>query len=435
MLTLVAKSTADVPGFSPVRGELSKLVDNCLEELSSFDRLSGRSLNAVRTLEGLVRLPLAAWPEDATQWFSSLGTEVRRAPKVLTLDVFRLRFGGQSTVSKECISALSKVLGTFGVGLEPIELAAKKVIFTVERVALFFDSGAGGHVLGSQDVRTYHSVVNLAIALAMFGGEMTTEDKEAIAAEIKSWRELTPGQVARLSARLDVVRGDDVDVKFALKHLAELDKETRLESLNFLTRLAFRDFDSTRARSGAFNQYRTALAPGPITQAQHAAPPVPAARNAAASSTVTRPSPRSKAAPKRLTLDPVRIALVQQDTAKVAMLLHGVFTDDAGQADSKPPSTAANQVQIAPSAFALDPTHRELLGHLLGRDSWALRELQTLVAQHELMLDGAMETLNEAVFDAFGVCLVEGDDPLEVNCDVRPLILDAMSAASSRTPG
>lgn len=68
---------------------------------------------------------------------------------------------------------------------------------------------------------------------------------------------------------------------------------------------------------------------------------------------------------------------------------------------------------------------------MLNRKSWARHELQKMVAQYDLMLDGAIETLNEAAFDAFGAGLIEGDDPLEINSDVERLILQAAQKASS----
>ena len=430
-LTVATKSTADVSGFSSVHRELSKLVDGCLEELSSFSHLAGRIPVAARTLEGLVRLPLDAWPADATEWFTSLGAAVRKAPQTLSLNDFRRRFGGRSTVSKGALLELFKVLGSFNVGVEPLELAAMNEVFTVERIALFSDSGSVGQHLHSEDFKVCSSVVDLAISLAMSGGEMTTEDKEAITSEVNRWRQLQPGHVARLRARIEVVRRNVIDVKAALKQLSERDEETRLEVLNFLTQLAFLDIDFTKARSAALIQLRAALTSSRKAPVPTPAPPATAPRKVAASP-VMHPS-RPKVVPKRLTLDPIRVAIVQQETAKVAKLLHGVFSEDDELAHAKPPATVPSQVHIAPSALALDTTHRQFLGHLLGRQSWALDDLQTLVAQHDLMLDGAIETLNEAVFDAFGVGLIEGDDPLEVNSDVGRLILQAAKEASAPT--
>lgn len=78
----------------------------------------------------------------------------------------------------------------------------------------------------------------------------------------------------------------------------------------------------------------------------------------------------------------------------------------------------------------LDASHGQLLKDMLNRRSWAREELQKKVAQYDLMLEGAIETLNEAAFDAFGAGLIEGDDPFEINSEVERLILQAAANAS-----
>jgi len=433
-LTVATTSTAEVPDFHPVRGELRKLVESCLEELSAFSRVAGRSPGGARTIDGLVRLPTAAWPDDATDWFKGLEVEVRKAPKLLAIDAFRLRFGGQSTVTRDTLAALYKVLGSFGVGVEPRELASSSVISTAERVALFSDSGPGHEARESEDFTDCNSLVDLSIALAASGGEMTSEDKQLIAAEVKSRRRLKAGQAARLLARLDVVKVSSIDFKAALRQLNTRDEDTRLEAMNFLVRLAYRDIDSTRVRSATLNQFRTALLPGLKATAPIA---VPAPRAPPQRKVDPPPKPRPvppKATPKRLKLDPVRIATVQLETAKTEKLLHGLFTGDDGPEHTKPIEPVATVATFAPKGLRLDVLHTQLLGQLLARDSWVLEDLRALMAQHDLMLNGAIEALNEAVFDAFGMGLFEGDDPLEVDADVRRLILQAAQDASAPAP-
>jgi PAS domain-containing protein len=131
-----------------------------------------------------------------------------------------------------------------------------------------------------------------------------------------------------------------------------------------------------------------------------------------------------------LKLDPARVAVVQQETAKVARLLHDVFAEEDEPKKAVQAENCSTRVQSLPSTFALDASHRQLLESMLAQGVWARCELEALVAQHDLMLDGAIETLNEAVLDAFGIGLIEGDDPFEINSEVERLILQAAAKAS-----
>lgn len=52
---------------------------------------------------------------------------------------------------------------------------------------------------------------------------------------------------------------------------------------------------------------------------------------------------------------------------------------------------------------------------MITKDLWRRDELETLAAEHTLMLDGVLEEINEAAFDMFDEALIEGADPYEVN--------------------
>lgn len=70
------------------------------------------------------------------------------------------------------------------------------------------------------------------------------------------------------------------------------------------------------------------------------------------------------------------------------------------------------------SPLSLDEAHGALLRLMLSRPSWSRSELEDAAADLDLMLDGALETINEAAFDAFDAPLCEGDDPVEVNLEL-----------------
>ena len=56
--------------------------------------------------------------------------------------------------------------------------------------------------------------------------------------------------------------------------------------------------------------------------------------------------------------------------------------------------------------------------HLLTRPEWARTELESFAKHAGLMLDGALEQINEAMLDLFDEMLIEGDDPIEINQDL-----------------
>ena len=120
---------------------------------------------------------------------------------------------------------------------------------------------------------------------------------------------------------------------------------------------------------------------------------------------------------KRFQLDPKRIAELQHDTAKVSALLAGIFTEEAPEpaTDSLPIRIVRPEPTINPGLLGQDEAHSALLRLMLSRPSWSRAELEDSAADLELMLDGALEQINEASFDTYDFPFSEGDDPVEIN--------------------
>ena len=178
-------------------------------------------------------------------------------------------------------------------------------------------------------------------------------------------------------------------------------------------------------------------------------------------------------APEPLRLDPARISALQTETAQVSALLAQVFAQDATDEPEAQPGASADEAhvhgagmdrmahaqsgrRIAPderaaqlellppsgsdadtfqgSAHALDAPIEDEPGHtspstllglddahstflrlLVSRPRWTRQELLDAAADLELMLDGAIEQVNEASLDHWDEPLTDGDDPVEIN--------------------
>jgi hypothetical protein len=129
---------------------------------------------------------------------------------------------------------------------------------------------------------------------------------------------------------------------------------------------------------------------------------------------------------RALTLDAGKVAALQRDSERVAAILAAVFDAPpdsmADVVPNKAPDAAEDhdtqQDLATETLIGLDAVHSALLETLLTRTHWARSELEELAEDRELMLDGALERLNEACFDRFDMALFEGVDPLEVNAEV-----------------
>lgn len=121
-------------------------------------------------------------------------------------------------------------------------------------------------------------------------------------------------------------------------------------------------------------------------------------------------------------LDPARIAALQKDTEKVSALLANIFTDTdepaVAVAEPVEAETEAEPSEASAGLLGLDEAHTSLARMMLSRPEWSRAELLDVAADLDLMLDGALEHINEAAFEAHDMALFEGEDPVTVNTEI-----------------
>jgi hypothetical protein len=137
-------------------------------------------------------------------------------------------------------------------------------------------------------------------------------------------------------------------------------------------------------------------------------------------------TPSPSAQPFRL--DPERLERVRQDEAAATKLLSALFADTAEHA----PSASRPTMHVDPARALLpqlDDDHFQFLICLLNADIWNRERLEQAASQFGLMLDGALEVINDAAFELTGGPLVVDDGDLEVDLAAAREIGGAMTAS------
>ncbi len=113
--------------------------------------------------------------------------------------------------------------------------------------------------------------------------------------------------------------------------------------------------------------------------------------------------------PFSLNLDLVQAK--QLESAEATQLLQSVFVEE-------PTATPSADITLG-----LDAAHATFLQTLKQQPKWSREELMGVAQRLDLLLDGALELINEAAFERCDEALTEGEDPLEVNLDVLQELL------------
>lgn len=112
-------------------------------------------------------------------------------------------------------------------------------------------------------------------------------------------------------------------------------------------------------------------------------------------------------------LNLVAIQRKQTESAKVADLLGNLFEEDEPEAPEP-----ARIVESEAAMAGLDSLHSQLLLAIAQQTTWQREALEAQADELGLMLDGALEVINEVAFDACDDPLTDGDDPIAIDTDV-----------------
>ena len=416
----------DIPDIAALTAPIKKLqsiVDACSEELDAYSRFVGKNPDKRTTLEALLQLPLAIWPPVAREKIALLKADIGNQFIALPLQELANRLGGfsdinggisgeiNSALNKESLRGLVKILAAMNIGIEPDFLNHAKLPKANMSVVLFQTELSP---LMSGLTPAYQAALvtlELAAAVAHADGDFSESELMALDQHIASWRHLTPAHRQRLNANARLLQIEPVTLASMKKKIEPLDIVTREAIADFTAVVAYADGNVSHDGIKLLEKIYKLLGVEQEKVYTHLH----------SMSKFGSGAPAKNAEASAFTLDATRIALLQQDSEKVAALLGNIFTDDAepeaimvATPIENEPDTAMPESRL----LGLDGAHSAFVRMLLSRPLWSRNELADVAIDSEVMLDGALERINEATLDAWDIVCAEGDDPIEINLEI-----------------
>ncbi len=401
----------DTPDVSVLTGPVNKLqqaVEAATKELDAYSRYLGRSPGANASLEGLLQLPATLWPESAQNVLRSLKARMGQGMIAVSFQELLSMLEAKSTPTKDKVLGLARALESMNIAMEPDVLGGAKAPRPEDKVVLFAVP-PGEPLIGNTPA--YQAAVltlQLSSAVAMADGNFSAQEMSHLRTQVQSWTHLTPGHHRRLLAHLRLLVAAPVSLASLKKKLEPLDASAKEAIAAFMPTVAQSDGTVSPAEVKVLEKVYRALGVDPKKVFRDV--------HAAASGTAPV-NPTEKAADTRFKLDPARIAALQQDTEMVSTLLANIFTEDEPRTLLVPAPVESDDTDGTQNLMGLDGAHSALARMLLSRPKWSRQELLDVAADLDLMLDGALEHINEASFEANNIPFTEGDDPIEVNTE------------------
>lgn len=419
------KELGDIPDVSAVRTPVQKLqalVDECTAELEPYSRFIGRNPDKAHALEGLLQLPIELWPAEVQSELDLLKQRIGEGMVLMSFGELSGLLKSAGPLSRDKVLGLCRALESLNVGMEPDVLSGRKPPKPEDKIALFATHLEDGNVRSAPAYQAAAVTLDLACMALYADGEVSAHELVALTKQIDSWTHLSAAHRKRLKAHLRLGIDQPLTLASVKKQLEPLATEARRSIARLLAHLT--QADGVVAPSEVKFLERAYKLLGLDTQLVysdlHASDPLPP------SSAATRSghTEQQAAEPKGFTLDPARIAQLEKETAEVSALLAGVFVEEesaSSKATEEDPS-AAEMESDEPEILGLNADDAAFLRVLVTRSSWPREDLADVAADMELMLDGTLDHINDAAFEAFDGPLTEGDDPIEIN----PEILEAL---------
>lgn len=401
-------------------GALRSLASDAADALDGYSRFIGRNPDKRDSMDAVVLLPPLLWPRQSMinlmTWLKGLGLE--REMQATRVSELMRHFPSWGAMNKDRAGAFAGALEHFGVGMEPDVRWGGPIASDEVPVVLFAIPSVDRGKKPSPAYSAAALTMQLAAAVS-HADAITPEEEERLEESLEQLLHLQGHERLRLRAHLKWLIFGKPNLVAMKKRVASLQPDQREAIGSFVVGIAQSDRNVTPAEMKVLARvFRVLELPEEqLYSMAHAAATEPVTVRRGTAETARYKVPRKPGQPSAQVLDADRISALKEESKRVAAVLTTIFTEsdeaqDGAQSAEKPPSEKPN------SALGLDAEHSELVSVLCGRHKWSRSELEDLASDRGIMLDGAIERVNEAFLDKLGAPLVEGDDPVEINQEV-----------------
>jgi tellurite resistance protein len=396
----------DVSGSRHIVRKAQEVALKCCDDLDAYSRLIGRRPE----LKGSITAG-ALLPPEAGNWRRArenlIACSATREPRTVR-DIINLLDGAdsQEKITPARWRKAAEALSMFGFGVVPDpELTLLRISPALPATIFPLPHGSN----------TVPEVMSATALVLQIGALVATADG-VVSAEARHELEhaadqpnLDPRQSARLKAQADWLLSNPARPTDLQARLAEASAETRNWIVEVALDLARKDGHIVSAEVKQLEQVFAwlGLPSVKLYSALHGSEPVEIVS--------ADPGPQGHAipppAPQRRQLDRDKIAAIARDSAKSAELLQTVF----GAEEEPEPAMEPQAIRDGAAFAGLSETIAAFAQAVCEREEWSRAELAAVAQAHGVMLDGAIERLNDWALDRWDDLLIEDGDPVRVS--------------------
>lgn len=403
--------TPDVTALTAPVKKLQAVVDSCTSQLESYSRYLGRNPGGGHDLEAVLTLPLDFWPDTSRKAMNDIRTKVSDGFFLLNFKELFAIFKATGEPTKDKQQALTSAFEASGIGMEPDVLGSTRAIKPEDPIVLFETSARAHEIRDNPAYKVAKISVELAAAIAHADGDFSESELTHLNLYIDKWDHLNIDSRHRLKAYARMLVNSSVALSSIKKKVEQLDQQTREAIAAFAAAMVLADGVALPEEVKLLEKIYLQLG----LERTSAYSDIHAGYDGAKTQSQSSSASSGNAAPG-FTLDQSKITALKESSDKIARRLADIFVDESA------PTPVAAEIPAEPRHFnailGLDETHSAFARMLMSRPTWERAELLDVAHDLNIMLDGALEKLNEASLDEMDTTFTEGDDPIEVNAEL-----------------
>lgn len=423
----------DLPNPFILKGPIKKIgqiVDECTQELDSYSRYLGRKGNDPKSLAALSLIP-----KELISQTSGAKTIIERLTKIcekgvgfLSLESLYKRIGQKPPLKllKKENENLAKFIDHMGFGIAP-DVRYHNMKPNLDGKIAVFPKGHGVDFRPSKEFRTVGTILRLGSMVSQIDKDIAPGEEITLQSLVKDNRELTniekesllaflywclrtKQNAAGLKARLSEVSDTE---KSAISHIlvsvAHADGEIKPEEIKQLEKL-YTTLGLNKDQV-AGDIHALAAQNGPVTVGL---------KDPDTSFAIPQ-SAKPAGTARGFVLNEELIRIRKEETKQVKSVLEDIFTDQ----EEDEPDTVPEGAMVSDNPLSLlDESHKNLFKQLVSKETWEREALHETCKSLGLMVDGAMEVINEWAFENANAPLIDDGDPIYVDVSLAKEIVD-----------
>ena len=406
MQTTVARIEIPLPDVTMNQQSMEDIQKVGTEASAVFRKFSSfatENPEECHSFSGLGILPVALWPSEIRETYDVFRSDPPKVMKFQELPGYPSR---GTTLKRFRLNNFVEKLATMGLGLDPDSRLGVELPGPDDPVAVFAARNLENRNTVSKHFNGAALLLQLASIVASSSEGFSDAEASTILSYLDSEIDLPECEKQRLAARLAVYRQYPPTPARLRKQINGMACEIRESIANFLVQVAAADgtIDPSEVRTLEDLFRLLGLEKAALYSKIHAIQTQGKITSAGRTKGVTGSD--------GIRFDVDRIAALRSESAKISTILDKVFESTEEQVD------IAAVPENRDTLLGLDPEDADLLKALLSKSQWTRSEAEQLCSNRGLMIDGAFERINDAAFDRFDSAIIEGDESIDVNCDL-----------------